>query len=44
MAVPNNPFTGYNQDQLKQMAAGFGYDQEDMAGFPEFLNKNPAFR
>lgn len=23
------------------MAVGFGYDQEDMAGFPEFLNKNP---
>ena len=41
MAVPNNPFTGYGQDQLKKMAVGFGYDQEDMAGFPEFLNKNP---
>ena len=41
MAVPNNPFTGYNPDQLKKMAVGFGYDQEDMSGFPEFLNKNP---
>ena len=41
MAIPTNPFTGYNPDQLKKMATGFGYDQEDMAGFPDFLNKNP---
>ena len=39
--VPNNVFTGYNRDQLKDMAKGYGYSGEDLADFGSFLQQNP---
>ena len=42
MAVPTNPFTGYKQDTLQEMAKSYGYSGEDLADFGGFLEKNPT--
>ena len=39
--VPNNVFTGYNRDKLKDMAKSYGYSGEDLADFGSFLEQNP---
>ena len=41
MAVPTNPFTGYKQDTLQEMAKSYGYTGEDLADFGSFLKDNP---
>ena len=41
MAVPTNPFTGYKQDTLQEMAKSYGYAGEDLADFGGFLEQNP---
>ena len=41
MAVPNNPFTGYKPDKLKDMARSYGYTGENLADFGNFLEQNP---
>ena len=40
-AVPNNVFSGYSQDKLKEIAQGYGYSGNDLAGFGGFLEQNP---
>ena len=40
-AVPNNVFTGYSPDKLKEMAQSYGYSGDNLAGFGSFLEKNP---
>jgi hypothetical protein len=37
--VPDNVFTGYNQDKLREMAKSYGYPGEDLADFGSFLEK-----
>jgi len=39
--VPDNVFTGYNQDKLREMAKSYGYPGEDLANFGSFLEQNP---
>ena len=44
MAVPMNtmnPFTGYKQDRLQEMAKSYGYGGENLADFVGFLEQNP---
>tara|TARA_R110002020_G_scaffold79124_2_gene198543 strand:+ start:567 stop:2465 length:1899 start_codon:yes stop_codon:yes gene_type:complete len=44
MAVPMNPmnpFTGYRQDRLQEMAKSYGYGGENLADFGSFLEQNP---
>jgi len=44
MAVPMNPmnpFTGYKQDRLQEMAKSYGYGGENLADFGGFLEQNP---
>ena len=40
-AVPTNPFTGYKQDKLYEMAKTYGYSGENLADFGNFLEQNP---
>ena len=41
MAVPSNPFTGYKQNTLQEMAKSYGYAGENLADFGGFLEQNP---
>ena len=41
MAVPSNPFTGYKQNTLQEMAKSYGYAGENLADFGGFLKQNP---
>mgnify|MGYP003648944314 CR=1 FL=1 len=42
MAIPTNPFTGYKQDTLQEMAKSYGYTGEGLADFGGFLKDNPS--
>ena len=41
MALPTNPFMGYKQDKLQEMAKEYGYGGEDLTDFGSFLEQNP---